>query len=48
MAGYFIQIRTARGWRKLRNAGPFLLRDSAENYASKHLLAGWWRVVEAA
>ncbi len=42
---FIIEITTAQGWRKLRDAGPFLLRESAEAYGSKYLRPGW-RVVE--
>jgi hypothetical protein len=45
---FLIETKTANGWRKLRDAGPFLLRLSAENYARKYLLAGWWRIIETA
>jgi hypothetical protein len=48
MAKYRIEVRYARGWRRARQVSDFLLRESAEAYARKYLMAGWWRVVESA
>jgi len=46
MAKFQIQVRYAKGWRKANRVSSFLLHTSAEEYARKYLLAGWWRVVE--
>ena len=43
---FVIEVKYAKGWRKLRDTSPFACRERAEAYANKYLLAGWWRVVD--